>query len=272
MATKGEPVLTERDLDNIVDKMQKVFVPLVSQMIDSSLNDVKKDYNEKLDNHKKLISDLTEENDDLRSDVSALRLEVERLKARDDEQEQYSRRNSIRIAGIKEEDKRPTSEIVLEIAQQNAIDISVNDIDRSHRVGERKAGAHRSLLVKFTSYRAKKAFMKKKKDLSGGMYFNEDLTKKRGEILYQARRRRKADKLNGAWSYDGRVYIRDILDGITEVKSEMDIDTAIFETDQKIAEDPDKYRAILLKRKSKDKSRISTDNSDGATVSMDDLY
>ena len=90
--------------------------------------------------------------------------------------------------------------------------------------------------------------------------------------LYQARRRRKADKLNGAWSYDGRVYIRDILDGITEVKSEMDIDTAIFETDQKIAEDPDKYRAILLKRKSKDKSRISTDNSDGATVSMDDLY
>ena len=73
-------------------------------------------------------------------------------------------------------------------------------------------------------------------------------------------------------SNDGRVYIRDILDGIKEVRSETDIDTAIFGADQKIAEDPDKYRAILLKRKSKDKSRISTDNSDGAAVSMEDLY
>ena len=74
-------------------------------------------------------------------------------------------------------------------------------------------------------------------------------------------------------SNDGRVYIRDILDGIKEVRSETDIhvDTAIFGGDQKIKEDPDKYRAILLKRKSKDKSRISTDNSDGAAVSMDDL-
>ena len=181
-ATGSEPVLTEQDLDNIVEKMQKVFVPLVSKMIDSSLKDLKKEYKETLDNHKKLISDLSEENDDLRSDVSSLQLEVDRLKARDDEQEQYSRRNSIRIAGVKEDDKRPTSDIVLAIADANDINITANDIYRSHRVGERKVGAHRSLLVKFTSYRAKKAFMKKKKKLSDNLFFNEDLTKKRGEL------------------------------------------------------------------------------------------
>ena len=83
--TGSEPVLTEQDnIDNIVARMQKVFVPLVSKMIDSSLDTLKKEYNEKLDNQKQLLSDLSEENDDLRSDISSLRTEVERLKARDD--------------------------------------------------------------------------------------------------------------------------------------------------------------------------------------------
>ena len=140
---------------------------------------------------------------------------------------------------------------MLEIARENDKEITASDIDRSHRVGERKAGAHRSLLVKFTSYRARKAFMKTKKDLSNDLYFNEDLTKKRGELLFQARRLRNVDKLNGAWSYDGRVYIRDVLDDIKEVKSEIDIDTAIFETEKKINDDPDKYRSALLNRKSR---------------------
>ena len=115
-AKGGEPVLTERDLDNIVDKMQKVFVPLVTKMIDASMRDLKKEYDDKVDNHKQLISDLAEVNDDLRSEVSSLQLEIERLKSRDDELEQYSRRNSLRISGVKEGDKRPTTEIVLEIA------------------------------------------------------------------------------------------------------------------------------------------------------------
>ena len=205
----------------------------------------------------------------MRSDVSSLRLEVERLKARDDEQEQYSRRNSIRIAGVKEDDKRPTSDIVLAIAEANDINITASDIDRSHRVGEQKDGAHRSLLVKFTSYRVKKAFMKKKKELSDNLFFNEGLTKKRGELLYQARRRRKADKLKGAWSYDGRVYIRDILEGTKEVRTEIEIDTAIFEADRKIAEEPEKYRPILQNRKSKLKSRVSMSNTDDEVVTMD---
>ena len=114
-ATGSVHVLTEQDLDNIVAWMQKVLMPLISKMIDSGLDTSEKEYNEKLDNQKQLISDLSGENDDLRSDISSLRTKVERLKARDDEQEQYSSRNSIRMPGIKEDDKRPISEIVLEI-------------------------------------------------------------------------------------------------------------------------------------------------------------
>ena len=257
-SNSGETVLTEQDLNNIAKKMQDIFLPAVKKMIDSSVKELKNEYDNKLDVHNQRIDNLSDENDELRSEISTLRLEVERLKSRDDELEQYSRRNSIRIAGVKESDKRPTSEILLDIAHKNGIEVNASDIDRSHRVGEQKDSSHRSLLVKFTSYRAKKLFMKKKKELAGGLYFNEDLTKTRGELLYQARQRRKNDKLNGAWSYDGRVYIKDILNGTREVKSELEIDTAIFEVEKKIADDPDKYRAILEDRKSKSKPGSKT--------------
>ena len=86
---------------------------------------------------------------------------------------------------------------------------------------------------------------------------------------YQARRRRKADKLKGAWSYDGRVYIRDILDGTKEVRTEIEIDTAIFEADRKIAEEPEKYRPVLLNRKSKPNSHVSMSSTDDQVVTMD---
>ena len=104
----GETVLTEQDLNNIAAKMQDIFLPAVQKMIDSSVQKIKKVYDDKLEAHNQRIDDLSDENDELRSEISSLRLEVDRLKSRDDELEQYSRRNSIRIAGMKDmSDKRP---------------------------------------------------------------------------------------------------------------------------------------------------------------------
>ena len=52
------------------------------------------------------------------------------------------------------------------------------------------------------------------------------------------------------------MYIKDILDGTKEVRTEREIDTAIFEVDKKIANEPEKYRSFLLKRKSMSRSRV----------------
>ena len=56
------------------------------------------------------------------------------------------------------------------------------------------------------------------------MYFNDDLTRHRSNLLYKARKIFKADRLNGAWSYNGKVYIKDAKDVKYEVKSESAID------------------------------------------------
>lgn len=49
----------------------------------------------------------------------------------------------------------------------------------------------------------------KKKDLKAGLYFNEDLTKVRSELLFKARKLFTAERLFGAWFFGGSIYVRD---------------------------------------------------------------
>ena len=66
--------------------------------------------------------------------------------------------------------------------------------------------------------------MEKKQNLQDDMYFNEDLTKLRSNLLYKARKVYKADRLNGAWSYSVSVYVKDARNAKYEIRSELDID------------------------------------------------
>ena len=53
-----------------------------------------------------------------------------------DSLEQYSRRNSLRIAGIPEEEGEETDKIVLGLAANLNIELNQTEIDRSHHVGK----------------------------------------------------------------------------------------------------------------------------------------
>ena len=146
----------------------------------------------------KSIDDLKDENDVHKSDLHMMKNEVRKLKLRDDELEQYSRRISLRILGTSESDQRPTDEIVMSIASEYNIGITTQDLDRSHRVGMVNDNSSIAILVKFSSYRAERAFMMKKKDLKVGLYFNEDLTKVGSELIFKTRKLFKAERLFGA--------------------------------------------------------------------------
>ena len=132
--------------------------------------------------------------------------------------------SSLRISGIQEDDPCSTDKIVLDTAKEHDIYVEFKDIDRSHCVGNKVDGKSRAILVKFTSYKTTQAFMEKKKDLKDDFYFNEDLTKLRSNLLFKAHKVYKADQLNGAWSYNGKVYVKDAKNGKYEIKSETDID------------------------------------------------
>lgn len=106
-------VLTETDLDNIALRVKAMMMPVMKSMIDSSIGEIRKEYDKKLSEQDQKVNELCDENDELRCVISSLKSEVEKLKARRDDLEQYSRRNSIRISGVKESDVRPAQDIVL---------------------------------------------------------------------------------------------------------------------------------------------------------------
>lgn len=136
-----------------------------------------------------------------------------------DRQEQYSRRNCLLLHGIPERQGEDTDTLVLDEARKilGREDMTIKDIDRSHRVGPRRTSAEvtkagkqsqRPIIVRFTSYRARQMLFQNKKNLKGsGHILTESLTKTRMTWLRQVR---EVLGVNRVWTADGRIkYVMD---------------------------------------------------------------
>ena len=111
----------------------------------------------------------------------------------------------------------------MNIAAEIQADISLNDIDRSHRVGRSPVSTTpmpytpKAIIVKFATYRARNNFYRKRTELKGNQTFprvfvNEDLTSSRNKLFKTARKLVKDNLINSAWTYDGRVFVKDLND------------------------------------------------------------
>ena len=136
----------------------------------------------------------------------------------------------MRISGIQESSNENTGEIVLKMASD--IDSGIReliDIDRSHRIGNpnRKRSKPRDIIVKVSTYRARADFYKKRTSLKGRgflcVFVNDDLTRRRSGLLYQARVRMKSGNLKGAWYTDGTILIKTNDESVQRVTSLSDL-------------------------------------------------
>lgn len=206
------------EMAKIADMLRETFRGEIVTMVDDVVKGVLKGLNER-------ISTLEEQNKGLVNENRALLARVSNLEKAVDQGEQYSRRNNLRITGYRETENENTDDIVLKIAADIGSDIELSDIDRSHRVG--RPGVNRTkprdVIVKFTSYRARQILYKKRTALKdsgyAGTFLNEDLTKLRSQVLFEARKVVKADRAKGAWSSDGNILIRDHADIVHRLTS-----------------------------------------------------
>lgn len=148
--------------------------------------------------------------EDLKKQFSDLEEEVNRLKQecakRDDELEQYQRRNNLRVFGIAENDKENCDELVMRLARQIGVDIGIADIDRSHRVGQKKAGSIRPIIMKLVSYQKRRELFFNKRHLKGtGTTIREDLTASRMQLLQDVINK---VGVKNTWTVDGTIFIR----------------------------------------------------------------
>ena len=85
-----------------------------------------------------------------------------------DEHEQYSRRSTLRMSGVPESPEEDTTAEVMNILNKKlnlSPPISIDNIDRLHRVGKPGGSHPRHILVKFSTYRARQHVYSQKKKL-----------------------------------------------------------------------------------------------------------
>ena len=158
------------------------------------------------------IIHLTEDNKKLKDNVMKVEKENLILKYEINNLEQYTRRENIRIFGVKDSaweqgDKSTTLAIDI-IKTKMKINIREEDIEAAHRVGRFKADKNRAIIVRFSSRRVKERVMVEKKKLKGtGIFVSEDLTKMNIMWFFTVK---KIEGVTNKWTKNGETFVRNV--------------------------------------------------------------
>ena len=193
----------------------------IHKALDQLRMDIRSEVSGKIQQLQCTVEALRKEITEKDATIKTLKDKVATLEGVADDQEQYSRRNSLRLSGLPEISGENTVAVTIDaINQRMKLDppLIVDEIDRMHRVGQVKDGENRAVLIKFATYRSRRrVFSEKSKlkvmaadaDLKLPMLFlNEDLTKRRVNLLYKAREMKRSGQIKEAWSVDGKLLMK----------------------------------------------------------------
>ena len=227
------------DIIKIATELRSIMLPEMKALLDGMMPDIKQIVAEAVKEATNTLSaevqELKRENQQLVKNNHDLERRVVQLELDSDALEQYSRRNTIRISGLPEVPSEDTDGAVLAIARELDVSLTPSDIDRSHRVGRiddnRASGSgrrSRDIIVKFATYNARQRLYVKRKNLRQteslkNIFINEDLTKKRSKLLYDARCLVRTKKLKSAYASDGKIFVRDNLDHRHLIRGDADL-------------------------------------------------
>ena len=145
----------------------------------------------------------------LKQDIVHLKDKITETDMRTDDFEQYGRRHSLRISGIPESHKEHTDMLICEFLKNELnIEIKMGNIDRSHRVGQKKPNLNRPIAVRFINYRLKEHVYANRMYLKKGYYINESLSKGRSSLFYKARQLKKQKLILDTWTRDGNIFVK----------------------------------------------------------------
>jgi hypothetical protein len=155
------------------------------------------------------IKMLRAENDALRASLKSNQLQI-------DELEQYGRRMCLDVTGIQgdtgEASENVESKLLDKISKVKLpngqkLNITSKDIDRCHRKGKFQDGkGNRKVIVKFTNSKARQALYENRKLLGAGIFVQENITKFREQLAFEARELVRSKKLTKTWIAGCNVY------------------------------------------------------------------
>lgn len=165
---------SDASLQQLVPALTKALTTAVSVAVSEAVKEISRSVQETLSRQLRQAPTTNERR--LLSAVTSLTYENDRL-------QQYTRRESVRIHGIKSATGETVEEVeqkALEVFSAVGAKIEPADLAAVHRAGKEKRGS-RPILVKFVSRRKRREVMEKKKilrenDQHRGIYINDDLT------------------------------------------------------------------------------------------------
>lgn len=165
----------------------------------------------------------------MKSAIDLLQEENKILNRKIDDLEMYSRKSCVRITGISEDDplKDPNGKVVkvnenttqkiVAIAKVIGADITESDIEVSHRVGRRDTDKPRQIIARINNSDKRHELLAKSKYLSKAadkkhIHINQELTKSRAKVAYEARKLVREHKLKYTSVWDGKILMTDLQD------------------------------------------------------------
>ena len=169
--------------------------------------------NEKFEEYEADLKQKEKEIAELKEDLTSLKEKFFQVERTLDHQEQYSRRNCLLVHGVEEKNNEDTDQEIINIVKNDlGEEITIHDIDRTHRLGKRKLdnNVSRPIIVKFTRYNVRNRIFKTKKKLKGKtVSITESLTKRR---VVELKKAREMYGFNNVWSQDGKILFSDVND------------------------------------------------------------
>ena len=208
------------DLDVRLDKKLKEqegrIIKEIERSINSSIEQVHASMEELKEENRKLKEELTEVEkkcDKQEGQINKLKREVEAVREHAIKNEQYSRKNNLKIFGLQEkEGGQCVEEVQTMVKEKLKLSLRKEDIEVAHRLPATKRSATRPVIVKLRDTGIKFSLLKARRLLKGtGVSVTEDISQ---SILDTTKQLRDSPTTKDAWCWNGKIYIKDDKDRI----------------------------------------------------------
>ena len=221
-ATLNNPDFISSIIPTIAEKVIQLMQPKIEQMVKDAIQPHLQPLLDKQVILEETVSQLQNNNANLKAKIDLIDMRLE-------EQEQYSRRTSLRFHNVRVPTDQKgniiqpvdTDGIILKICNKHlTVPLDIHHIGRSHPIGEAKDGKI-SIIVRFLTYRQRHMVFSNKRKLKGNkdkMFIAENLTKYRYDLLRQLNGMKKINKVHSFWTHDGSILVK----GKGELQSQSD--------------------------------------------------
>ena len=232
-----------KKLSNVITRddgfLRGLIREIFQQMKDEFLNSV----THRIELLEGTIFEKNQENDNLKKEINNLNKDLENQKAENEklvdqikkvndtaedrinELEQYGRQNNLRINGIPEDEDvdetaERTTRKVAETLNRAIVDLNLAryDFDIAHRLGQKRPGSCRPIIVKFQSRMKRDVILRNRKLFKGSdIYINEDLTRL-NQLVLSCVRKKMPDEVDKVWTRNGRISYKNKAKHVHDVK------------------------------------------------------